>query len=79
VFISVGKKLIWLLACSILTVYNGVPPVEECALTAAKAQTANVTLTATINTICFLSVVSPPFLYGSTGMAAAAYFRIRCM
>ena len=58
-FMSVGRKFILLLACSILNVYNGVVTVKELAVTqAAASSTALMPITARS---IFLSILSPPF------------------
>jgi hypothetical protein len=64
--LSVGRKFISLLACSILKVYNGVLDGEDRAVTAVIAQNAITKLAATISVhFCFLSMLPPPlhFVY----------------
>lgn len=59
-FLSVGKKLSSLLACSILKVYNGVLDERGVAAAQATAKNARAMLTAAITVICFLSRFSLP-------------------
>jgi hypothetical protein len=59
-FFSVGKKLIPLLTCSILNVYNGVLDFTcGLAVTAAAAQSPRTTQAA--SAIFVLSIIPPPF------------------
>jgi hypothetical protein len=56
----VGKKLILLDACSILTVYNGVGDIDGLAVTAATAKNTIAALDTAIS-IFVLFTLSPPF------------------
>jgi hypothetical protein len=61
VFFSVGKKLISLLACSILKVYNGVDDVWLLAVTAVTAQNPTAPQITKISINCFLFIFTTSF------------------
>jgi hypothetical protein len=59
----VGKKLISLLACSILKIYKGVFPTKEPTVENSTRDTTTTPVTAI--PIFFLFMISPPFLWDS--------------
>ncbi|MBU7022561.1 MAG: hypothetical protein HXS40_00210 [Theionarchaea archaeon] len=72
-FTAVGRKLILLLACSILKVNNGVPAIKGLAVADIKglavadiAATNATTIPIAAIDIFFFSIVSPPICYHMT-------------